>query len=217
MKISQGILYGTIGVLILVIILLVPKACNKEITTGTKTTTKTKYVPYQIPSQSGGFTKPTNESEIPISKPDTVFIAGVPVYIPSPLDEALEKELAATKSENERYKVLAEAARERKYSNDFEDEFVSINVESSVFGRLKNNEIKYKLKEREVQVPVTTVETVITKKDNFGILGGFQYKQDLSTQKSILEANAGVRVGSVNIIGSYNTERQVGGGVIIEF
>lgn len=214
MRIPQWILYSVIGILAFIILLIAPKACKED--TETKVKTTTKFVPYKIPSQSGGFTKPTNEAELPISKPDTVFIAGVPVYIPSPLDEALVKELQAAKSENERYKVFSEAARERKYSNDFEDEFVSINVQSSVFGRLNNNEIKYKLKEREVQVPVTTVETEIERRKKWALLAGAGYKQQLDTKQSIFEANAGVRIGDVNIIGSYNTQKQVGAGIIIE-
>lgn len=213
MKIPQWIYIGTIGVLL---ILLFFRGCDKDIES-TTTTTTTKPVKVEIPAQEGNFKTPTSKEELPFSQPDTVFIGGEPIYLPSPLNEELQKELAKTKTEAEKYKLLADAARQRQYLQSFEDDFVKIDVKSDVFGTLNNNEINYKLKPREVTVNETTIEKTMVKNDKFGMLGLAGASKNLSTQEMIYEAGAGIRLGKVSVLATGATNKTVGIKAIIEF
>lgn len=195
----------------IIIALLFIKSCAGE-NTETKITIKDK--PVKIEEVNGEIKLPTNQDEIPVAQPDTIFL-GEPIYLPSPLDKTLTQELKIAKDSIERYKLLADAARKREYSSDFEDELVKINVHSTVFGKLDKNEIKYTLKERTVIVKDTMVETVI--KDNFGFLLGGGLNKNLNTQQTNFELNAGIRINKVNILGSVTTDKTVGLKTIIEF
>lgn len=212
MKIPQWIY---IALIVILALLLLTKACESGEVTNTKITTK--QVPHTIPEQKGGFEKPTNSSELPPKKPDTVFIGGDPIYVPSPLDPELKAELEKSRNETERYKALAEANREREYSNDFEDEFVSINSKITVYGKLKDNQIKYIMKPRTVMVPETTIEKTVTKNKTVGWLVGAGYKQNIETKLPNYEVNAGIRINKLNILVSGNTRKEVGAGIIVEF
>lgn len=213
MKIPQWVYITVIA--ILAVLLLLARSCDNVVSTETKITTKA--VEVKIPEVAGKFDNPTHSSEIPLSKTDTVFIGGQPIYLPSPLDEELKKELAKSKSEVERYKILADANRERQYLDSFEDDFVKIDVTSNIFGTIKDSKIDYKLKERKATVNETTIEKTIVKKDNFGLLAGAGVNKSLTTTDLTYEALAGVRIGKVNVLGSLTSEKTVGVKVIIEF
>lgn len=195
-------------IIALIFLLLFPKACdnNEKVTV--------KEVPHKIPEIKGEIKKPTKSEEITVEKPDTVFIAGLPIYITSPLNPELLKELENSKSELERYKLLSEANRKREYSNDYNNDTIDINVKSTVFGTLVDSEVKYTIKERTVLIP----EKTVTKTDNFGLLLTAKYNHSLDSEKiNNVEAGAGLRFNKVSIIGTINTQKQVGTGLIIEF
>lgn len=199
---------------VIIIVLIFFKSCGGD-NTETKITIKDK--PIKIQAVDGEIKMPTNQDEIPVAEPDTIFL-GKPIYLPSPLDEVLAQELKTAKDSIERYKLLADAARKREYSSDFEDELVKINVHTTTFGKLDKNEIKYTLKERTVIVPETIVETSTIKVDNFGLLTTIGYRHPLdNSSKSVLEAGAGIRVKNISIIGTVNTQKQIGSNLIIEF
>lgn len=197
----------------IIIALLFIKSCAGE-NTETKITIKDK--PVKIEEVNGEIKLPTNQDEIPVAEPDTIFL-GEPIYLPSPLDKTLAQELKIAKDSIERYKLLADAARKREYSSDFEDELVKINVHSTVFGKLDKNEIKYTLKERTVVVQETLVEKTTTKNKTFGLLMGGGLNKNLNTQQTNFELNAGIRINKVNILGSATTDKTVGLKTIIEF
>lgn len=199
---------------ILVFILLLPKACDSDEKTTIKTTVK--QVPYKIKEVEGGFQKPSNTTELPISEPDTVFIGGQPIYIPSPLDSELIKELEATKSERDRYKVLANAARKREYSNDYNDSNVDINVKSTVYGTLEDTQVKYTIKEKTILVPETTIEKETVKRQKFSMYAGGGINQ--TENKSInYEGVIGIRFNKLVILGTATTDSQVGAKILLEF
>lgn len=209
----ERVVYVTI-IVGLIIALLTMVKCDDD-TTSTKITTKPVQV--TIPSQQGGFKEPTNQDELPATKPDTVFIGGVPIYIPSPIDTELKTELERAKTFEDKYYVLLEASRKRNYSSKFEDEFVDIHAESSVFGKLDSLKLSYTLKPREVTVTETTIEKTVVKKDPFGWLAGGGVKQNLETKQLKYEANLGIRLGKISIIASGTSAKEIGGGVLIEF
>lgn len=200
-----------IAVLVLALLSLL-KSCEEQTTT--KITVTDKEV--KIPEVSGGFEKPDNIDENPISEPDTIFI-GEPIYVPSPLEESVLQELKQAKDSMARYKILADAARKREYSSYFEDENVKINVKSTVYGKLDNNEIKYTRKEITTTVKETLVEKKIIKKDKFGLLLMGAVNKNLDTQKTNYEIGGGVRLGTISILGTTTTDKTVGLKTIIEF
>lgn len=197
---------------IVILSLLSLKNCSGE----EKTTITVKDKEVKIPEVTGGFKKPNNINENPISEPDTIFL-GQPIYLPSPLEESVLNELKQAKDSLSRYRVLADAARKREYSSDFEDDNVKINVKSTVFGKLDNNEIKYTRKEIKTTVKETLVEKTVIKKDNWGILVLGGANKNLDTQKQNYQIGAGVRLGTISILGTATTDKTVGLNAIIEF
>lgn len=201
--------------LVLLFILLFPKFKCSGDKEETKITYKDTIV--KIPAITGGFDKPTNSSENPLSQPDTVYLAGQKIYLTSPINEQLKKDLAKAKDSIERYRLLTEAARKREYSQDFNDGIVDINVKSTVFGILDSTKVRYTVKERDVKLQIKTVEKTVYKTDNFSFVAGAGYSKDVTSHKDVVEANAGIRVGKVIILGSANTKKEVGGKLLIEF
>jgi len=202
-----------LGIAVIVLIILsLTKSCDT--TEETKITITDKEV--KIPEVSGEFKEPSNQSEIPVSEPDTVFI-GKPIYLPSPLQESLLDELKSAKDSISRYKVLADAARKREYSSDFEDENVKINVKTTVYGKLDNNEIKYLRKEIKTTVKETLKEVTTVKNKTTGILIMGGINRNLDTQKTNYEAGIGYRYRTISILGTATTDKTVGIKTIIEF
>lgn len=206
-KIPTWIYWVVIGVLILLLFY----KCDEDESTTIKTTTRD--VKLTIPEQSGKFDTPKNREELPPSEADTVFIAGQPVYLPSPLDEELKKELESTKNA---YNVLLDAARKREYSEDYEDENVKINVKSSVFGKLDKNDISYTRKPVEATVKETTIEKTIIKTDPSGILLGGGLNYPLDSRPINYEVNAGVRIKKLSFVAGANTNKEITGRILIE-
>lgn len=200
---------------ILVIILLLPKACGDKDKEETKITYKDTIV--KTPEVKGEFDKPTNSFENPLSEPDTVYIAGQKIYLTSPINDQLKNDLLKAKDSIERYRLLVTAAQKREYSQDFNDDSVEINVKSTVFGTLDNTEVKYKVKPQEIKLQTKTIEKTVYKTDNFSFVGGMGYAKDINSHKDVIEANAGIRLGKVIILGSGNTKSEIGGKVLIEF
>lgn len=146
---------------------------------------------------------------------DTVFIAGEAIYVASPVDEELKKELENSQN---KIAVLLDAARKREYSQDFSDSIVDINVKTSVYGKLDNAQVSYKTKDRTIKVKETTIEKTTIKTDKFGVLGLVKYNKNLDPDKqSNIEAGAGIRINKLSLVGTINTQKQAGIGVIIEF
>lgn len=202
-------------IVILIVLLLTPKACGEKDKEETKITYEDTIV--KTPEIKGEFDKPTNSFENPLSEPDTVYIAGQKIYLTSPINEQLKKDLANAKDSIERYRLLTEAAQKREYSQDFNDDAVEINVKSTVFGKLDNTEVKYKVKPQEVKLQTKTIEKTVYKNDNFSWVMGAGYAKDINSHKEVIEANAGIRLGKVIILGSGNTKSEVGGKVLVEF
>lgn len=211
MKVLQSKWFPWALAAILLFLLLYVK-CDRD--NGSTTTIETKLVPHTIPAVTGSISKPTNSSETPIIHPDKVFIAGDTIYVPSPLDPFLKEELLTTKNA---YQTLLDANRKREYSQDFNDDNVDINVRSTVYGRVDSTQISYKIKEKTIQVPQTTITKTVEKKDNFSWIAGGGANQNLETQKINYEAAAGIRIKDLIILGSANTDKQIGAKILIQF
>jgi len=199
------------AVVIVLIFLLAYTGCDHDVV---GTTTVTKDVPITLPEISGSIEQETSIEEIPIVGKDSIKIGNEIVYVASPLDSILKEELKNTKNA---YQTLLEANRKREFSQDFNDDNVDINVSTTVFGRLDDTKIKYKIKEKTVMVPQTTITTTVEKKDNFSWLAGGGANRNLETQSTNFEAAAGVRVKDIIAIGTINTDKQVGIKLLIQF
>ena len=202
MKILENkyLLWGIIAVLV---ILFAMKSCEKGETTKTITV---KPVEVEIPEQTGIIKSPIKKEERPVAQPDTVFIVGQAIYLPSPLDPELKKKLEQTEN---KYALLLDASRKRKYSEDFQDEFVDINVTSTVYGTADSTNISYKLKPRKVTVNETTITESKTLQSKLALFAGAQ-AQINSEGKITPHATIGLQLNSNTIIeGGYSTNGDI--------
>lgn len=214
MKITrEQILYIIIAGLVIALFTMVK--CDGDTESSTKITTREK--PFKIPEVKGDFKEPTNQSELPPTETDTVYLNGKPIYLQSPVNEKLKTEIATLKDSLSIIELLLEANRRREYSSQFSDKYVDINVKSTVWGTLENNEVYYTVKERDTFYKETTIEKTIVKTDKFGILAGGGIKQNIETKQLNYEVNAGIRLGKLSILGSANTRKEAGVSAIIEF
>lgn len=204
---------------LLIVLLIVVLAINPKFTsTDTKVKIITKDSIVKIPAIDGEFNKPSHTQEIPSKTKDSIIYKETKIYVESKVNkDAIKRYLEA----EDKLKEFTEGIRQRDYTTDFSDDNIELTIRTSVEGKLISEVPKYKIKEKEVKVQVkeviTTITNTIEKKDKFGILvgGGYNHSLDL-TKPSSFEVNAGVRIGKVNIIGSANTSKQVGGKILIE-
>lgn len=208
----ERILYVIIAGLVIALLTMIK--CEGD-NASTKTTVK--QVPYTIPAQGGIFDKPTNQSEIPSAGKDSIVFYDKLIYIESPVNKETVEKYKSAQNEIDRLNILLDGIRQREYISNFEDNFISIQAKTKVEGQLKDLQLSYNLKPREVLVPETTIEKTIIQKDNFGWLAGGGVKQNLETQDLNYEVNAGIRLGKISILGSANTRKEAGLSAIIEF
>ena len=205
--------------IVLLLVAVVVLAINpKFISTDTKVKVVTRDSIVKVPAINGEFNKPDNIQEIPSKTKDSIIYRENKVYVESKINkDAVKRYIDA----EDKLREFTDAIRQRDYTTDFSDDNLELTIRTSVEGKLISEVPKYKIKEKEVKVQIkevfTTVTKTIEKKDKFGILVGGGYNHSLDLLKpSNFEVNAGIRLGKVNIIGSANTSKQVGGKILIE-
>ena len=199
-------------IVLLIIFLLVD--CNPQ--ESTKVTVKD--VEVEVPGSEGVFGDPKEQTELPSKGKDSIVIKKETIYSTHPLDKILAEKLKNAKDSVEILKIAIEAIQERENITDFSNDKLDLKVHTLVQGQLKDIKVDYKIYPQKVIVQEKTIEKTVLVKDNFGtiILGKYNHTLDPNTPSS-LEVGAGIRIKKVSILGTINTNKQIGIGTIIEF
>jgi len=196
----------------LLIVVLVTDCDPKE-----KTTVTYKDVEVEVPGSEGVFAEPKSQTELPSKGKDSVEIKGNTIYSTHPLDKVLAERLKNAKDSLEILRIAIEASQERENITDFSNDKLDLKVHTLVQGQLKDIKVDYKIHPQKVIVQEKTIEKTVLVKDNFGtiILGKYNHTLDPTTPNS-LEVGAGIRIKKFSILGTINTNNQVGIGALVE-
>lgn len=203
-----------IAIVILITLLIFSfRDCSPEVST----VTTYKDVKVKVPEIVGEL-KPSNITELPSTKSDSIIYKDRVIYSTHPFDKKLaENYLKATDSLKDL--LYIKSIQEKENISDFSDQYLDLKIRTKVQGELKDIKADYKIKEREVTVQEKTITNTITieKKDKFGwvVGGGYNHSLDLKNNSSF-EVNGGIRLGKVTFLGSATTEKTLGGKLLIE-
>lgn len=210
MKIKERLIY--IGVII--ILLLALFKCSGD----------TEYievpVEIKVPEVIGEFKK--EESPKEIIRDSIVYkykYIDREIESKNPLMEELLKEYELAVKENDSLKqaqLFFNSIEIRDYNSKFEDEYLSLEIVSKTQGKLLEISPSYTIKERIIK---EDVKVPIPKNISFYIGGKISLPTNLNINNSInLEGLGGIKLKNNDIIlGSYNTQEQVGIGYIFNF
>lgn len=166
----------------------------------------TQIVTVTVPEVKGKF-EPKKPTAIPIGQKTS---KGKTIYIENEIDPLLLAENEKLKQDfakaNDSIKKLqfAKAVQLNKFSTDFEDENVVINIEGIVQGEVKEITPGYKIKEKKIDVPVKVKETV------FRLLGGVEVGNNIQLSNPIFKANLMLQNRKGNILtASYDTQKNI--------
>lgn len=168
--------------------------------------TKPQIVKVAVPEVKGKF-----EAKKPINIPVGQKVSkGKTIYIENEIDPLLLAENEKLKQDfakaNDSIKKLqfAKAIQLNKFSTDFEDENVVISINGIVQGEVKEITPGYKIKERKIEVPVKTKETV------FRVLGGLEVGNNIQLSNLIIKANLMMQNCKGNVLSaSYDTQKNI--------
>lgn len=168
--------------------------------------TKPQIVKVTIPEVKGKF-----EAKKPLNIPIGQKVSkGKTIYIENEIDSKLIAENEKLKQDfskaNDSIKKLqfAKAIQLNKFSTDFEDENVVININGIVQGEVKEITPGYKIKERKIEVPVKIKETV------FRLLGGVEVGNNVELSNPIFKANLMLQNRKGNVLSaSYDTQKNI--------
>lgn len=197
----------------LIVTLLLTKNCNPQ--ESTKVTIKD--VEVEVPGSDGVFTQPKSQTELPSKGVDSIIYRNKTIYSTHPIDKELAERLKNAKDSIEVMKIAIEASQERENITDFSNDKLDLKVHTLVQGQLKDIKVDYKIHPQKVTVQEKTIEKTVLIKDNFGtiILGKYNHTLDPNNPSS-LEVGAGIRIKKVSILGTINTNKQIGIGTVIE-
>jgi len=172
-----------------------------------------KTITIEIPGKSG--------SSDTIYKPKPIFVHHDSLIYKDSIiktENPFNKELADryTKLENDYQKAEAylKAIQIRKYNIPFEDNLVKIDNHIEAQGEVVLFKQDYFIKPQTITAEIPSKEL---KRDNFGVLLGARYLQNLDTEKGTIGIDGGIRILKVNILGTVTTNKDVGIGLIVEF
>jgi hypothetical protein len=208
--ITENWKYIIIAVLVVIIFSLVQ--CQPE----EKTVIEYKDRIITLPSVIGTL-EPKDITELPSRGTDSIIYKNKIIYTTHPVDK---KKIADFLKANDSLKnaLYLKSIQEKENVTDFSDNNLELKVWTNVQGQLKDIRADYKILEREVVIQEKTITKTIIENDRFGWVVGAGYNHALDANKnSNFEASAGIRVGKVTILGSGNTEKQVGGKLLFEF
>lgn len=126
------------------------------------------------------------------------------IYVQTPKEQSndvylntLLSELNTIKDASKKNEKILEALALRVYEKTYEDSTVVITVKDSINGRLKTQDVKWKVKPQKVSY----FEKTITKKikPNFRLLLGSKFTTNSTFEKSSIELNLGVQDKKGNI------------------
>lgn len=141
-------------IVIVILCFLLFKSCQEP---------ATQIVTVTVPEVKGKF-EPKKPINIPIGQKTP---KGKTIYIENEIDPLLLAENEKLKQDfakaNDSIKKLqfAKAIQLNKFSTDFEDENLVINIEGIVQGEVKEVTPNYKIKEKKIEVPVKVKETYL--------------------------------------------------------
>lgn len=201
----------TIGVLIFIIIMLLQDCKGEEKVIITE---KDKIV--KIDEVVGDLV-PKGTKELPSTGTDSIVYKDRVIYSTHPLDKEWAEKVKKAKDSIAKLNLLVEAIQIKEQNTDFSNKDLELKVWTQTRGELKDIKVNYKIPERDVIVKERTIEKFTEVKDNFGTLlgGGYNHSLDANTNSSF-EVNAGIRIKKLIILGTANTEKQVGGKILIE-
>jgi len=160
-----------------------------------------------VPEVNGKFEakKPVN---VPIKKtPTSKEILQVENPINPKLiaeNEKLKQDFAKEKDSLKRIIAYNKSVQLNKFSSDFEDDNVIINIDGIVQGEVKEITPGYKIKEKKVEVKVKPKETV------FRLLGGMELGNNTKLDGFAAKANLMLQNKKGNIIsGSFDTNQTI--------
>lgn len=170
-----------------------------------------------VPGSEGVFTKPKSQTELPSKGVDSIIYRNKTIYSTHPIDKELAERLKNAKDSIEVMKIAIEASQERENITDFSNDKLDLKVHTLVQGQLKDIKVDYKIHPQKVTVQEKTIEKTVLIKDNFGtiILGKYNHTLDPNNPSS-LEVGGGIRIKKVSILGTINTNKQIGIGTVIE-
>lgn len=133
------------------------------------------------------------------------------IYIENEIDqklitenEKLKQDFAKEKDSLKRIIAYNKAVQLNKFSSDFEDDNILINIEGIVQGEVKEITPGYKIKEKKVEVLVKPKETV------FRLLGGMELGNNTKLDGFAAKANLMLQNKKGNIIsGSFDTNQTI--------
>lgn len=105
-----------------------------------------------IPPIEGTF-RDTIFIEIPIEGDKEIVYKDSIIKVPSQVNEKLLKEYEMAKDSIERLVLYIDMIQYRKYLKEYSDDNIDIKVNVGVTGRLEDLDIKYKTKEKRIEVP----------------------------------------------------------------
>lgn len=199
---------------LIVLLIFSFRDCSPE----TSTVTTYKDVKVKVPEIVGEL-KPSNITEIPSKGTDSIIYKNRIIYSTHPFDKNLAKKyLKSTDSLKDL--LYIRSIQEKENISDFSDQYIDLKIRTKVQGELKDIKADYKIKEREITLQEKTITNTITVKeprDRFSWVVGVGYNHSLDLRNnSSFEANAGIRLGKVIILGSATTEKQLGGKILIQ-
>lgn len=209
--IIQNWKYIIMAVLVIIIFSLIQ--CQGE--TKTEVTYKDKVV--KIPEIIGTL-KPNSILELPSEGTDSIVYRDRKIYSTHPLDKVWAERVKNAKDSIQTLSLLIEAIQVKEQTTDFSNKNLELKVWTKTRGELKNIEVDFKILEKEIVIQEKTITNTVYKKDNFGTIigGGYNHSLDANVNSNF-EVNAGIRLGKVTILGSANTQKQVGGKLLLEF
>lgn len=202
----------TIGGLLLIILLLVRCQPKEEVVIEYKDRIVT------LPEIVGDLT-PDKIEELPSRGTDSIIYKDKVIYSTRPFDKKKVAEYLDAKTDSIRIAMYLEAKQEREYNTDLSDENVELKVWTKTIGEMVDLKAFYKVKERDIVIQEKIItKTVIEKGKRFALVGGGGYNHPLTEDVNAnFEVIAGIRIGKVSLLGSANTERTVGGKILLEF
>lgn len=203
---------GTMFIMTIIIIILAQDCNPKE-----EIKVTYKDVEKIIPGSEGVFTKPKSQTELPSKGVDSIIYRNKTIYSTHPLDRELAEKLRNAKDSIEVMRIAIEASQERENITDFSNDKLDLKVHTLVQGQLKDIKVDYKIHPQKIIVQEKTIEKTIIQKDNFGWLVTGKYNHTLDPiNPSSLEVGGGIRIKKVSVLGTINTNKQLGIGTIIE-
>ena len=119
-------------------------------------------------------------------------------------NEKLKSDFAKEKDSLKRIIAYNKSVQLNKFSSDFEDNNIIINIDGIVQGEVKEITPGYKIKEKKIEVPVKPKETV------FRLLGGLEIGNNINLSNPLFKANLGMQNRKGNIItASYDSNKNI--------